>query len=195
MKNNYWRWKRHCRKQRREAGQMNAKSPPLIRRIPSVVLWWLNHLWLNKPHPGGDRPSVHRYLGKTPLRRSHRTALSSHTVRWKMQGSPRPGRLAHRQGSRLLTSSSMRLLLIHSVTHPFSHSDTHSFTHLQPTPPTPPPPKPPRSQTQKELHMAYLSMITGSDGVSFLFPQLFLSQHRLQGHKTVHFRTSNTFAE
>lgn len=28
---------------------------------------------------------------------------------------------------------------------------------------------------------AYLSMMTGSDGVSFLLPQLFLSQHRLQG--------------
>lgn len=27
--------------------------------------------------------------------------------------------------------------------------------------------------------MFYLSMITGSDGVSFLFPQLFLSQQRL----------------
>lgn len=30
----------------------------------------------------------------------------------------------------------------------------------------------------------YLSMMTGSDGVSFLLPQLFLSQHRLQGCKT-----------
>lgn len=27
----------------------------------------------------------------------------------------------------------------------------------------------------------YLSMITGSDGVSFRFPQLFFSQHRLKG--------------
>lgn len=29
--------------------------------------------------------------------------------------------------------------------------------------------------------LSYLSMMTGSDGVSFLLPQLFLSQHRLQG--------------
>lgn len=28
---------------------------------------------------------------------------------------------------------------------------------------------------------SYLSMMTGSDGVSFLLPQLFLSQQRLQG--------------
>lgn len=30
------------------------------------------------------------------------------------------------------------------------------------------------------LRSSYLSMITGSDGVSFRFPQLFLSQHRLK---------------
>jgi hypothetical protein len=32
----------------------------------------------------------------------------------------------------------------------------------------------------KKKKMIYLSIITGSDGVSFLFPQLFLSQQRLQ---------------
>lgn len=36
---------------------------------------------------------------------------------------------------------------------------------------------------------SYLSMMTGSDGVSFLLPQLFLSQHRLwrgeRKHKNV----------
>lgn len=31
---------------------------------------------------------------------------------------------------------------------------------------------------------SYLSMITGSEGVSFLFPQLFLSQHRLEEKNT-----------
>lgn len=39
-----------------------------------------------------------------------------------------------------------------------------------------------KKKTNKQTN-SYLSMITGSDGVSFLFPQLFLSQHRLQGHK------------
>ncbi len=32
----------------------------------------------------------------------------------------------------------------------------------------------------QRAEFAYLSMMTGSDGVSFLLPQLFLSQHRLQ---------------
>lgn len=32
--------------------------------------------------------------------------------------------------------------------------------------------------------VSYLSMITGSDGVSFLLPQLFFSQHRLKREKT-----------
>ena len=40
------------------------------------------------------------------------------------------------------------------------------------------------------VSICYLSMMTGSDGVSFLFPQLFLSQQRLterqrQNNKTV----------
>ena len=34
-----------------------------------------------------------------------------------------------------------------------------------------------------EGKVAYLSMITGSEGVSFLFPQLFLSQHRLETNR------------
>lgn len=33
---------------------------------------------------------------------------------------------------------------------------------------------------QLQVTISYLSMITGSDGVSFRFPQLFLSQHRLK---------------
>lgn len=32
---------------------------------------------------------------------------------------------------------------------------------------------------------SYLSMITGSDGVSFLLPQLFLSQHRLKWRESI----------
>lgn len=34
----------------------------------------------------------------------------------------------------------------------------------------------------KERSHPYLSMITGSEGVSFLLPQLFLSQHRLRSN-------------
>jgi hypothetical protein len=33
--------------------------------------------------------------------------------------------------------------------------------------------------------ISYLSMMTGSDGVSFLLPQLFLSQHRLQEKENI----------
>jgi len=40
-----------------------------------------------------------------------------------------------------------------------------------------------RKQTAILYDISYLSMITGSDGVSFLFPQLFLSQHRLKWKK------------
>jgi len=40
-------------------------------------------------------------------------------------------------------------------------------------------------QTASLYDSAYLSMITGSDGVSFLLPQLFLSQHRLKRKKWV----------
>lgn len=35
----------------------------------------------------------------------------------------------------------------------------------------------------KMTEISYLSIITGSEGVSFLLPQLFLSQHRLRKKK------------
>lgn len=38
-------------------------------------------------------------------------------------------------------------------------------------------------------------MITGSDGVSFLFPQLFLSQHRLQGEREITKKTQTSVFE
>lgn len=34
--------------------------------------------------------------------------------------------------------------------------------------------------TSRDQVSSYLSMMTGSDGVSLRFPQLFLSQHRLE---------------
>lgn len=158
---NYWQCKSRCCEQRGEASQVNVKLPKLIRYFPSMILLWLNHLWLNKPYPGGDRPSVHRYLGKTPLGRSQRITRRSHTVGYKMQLSP-TGPSGAPGGSSFVH----RLL-------PLSHSSiwslTRSFTH---------------PLIHKEREGAYLSMITGSDGVSFLFPQLFLSQHRLQNKRT-----------
>lgn len=36
-----------------------------------------------------------------------------------------------------------------------------------------------------EGEISYLSMMTGSEGVSFRFPQLFLSQQRLKGQKKI----------
>lgn len=107
--------KHHCRKQRGDASQINMKLPKLIRCIPSMILWWLNHLWLNKPYPGGDRPSVHRYLGKTPLSRSHTITHSSHTGGCEMQVSPTgpsgaPG------------GNSFVHYLIRASAHPLSHS-------------------------------------------------------------------------
>lgn len=38
MKDNYGQGKKHYRKQRREASQINAKFPKLIRCIPSMIL-------------------------------------------------------------------------------------------------------------------------------------------------------------
>jgi len=43
-----------------------------------------------------------------------------------------------------------------------------------------------RTYSYNEQYITYLSIITGSEGVSFRFPQLFLSQHRLQQYtKTI----------
>lgn len=128
MKNNYWQCKRHRRKQRGEASQINVKLPKLIRCIPSMILWWLNHLWLNKPYPGGDRPSVHRYLGKTPLSHSHRITHSSHTVGYKMQ--VRPTGPSGTPGGNSFVHQLVRVpqSLIHLVTQTLTHSLTRSQT-------------------------------------------------------------------
>lgn len=72
-----------------EAGQMNAKLPKLIRCIPSMILWWLNHLWLNKPYPGGDHPSVAQVPGKdAPQPLTQKSPTGSHTVGRRTRVSP-----------------------------------------------------------------------------------------------------------
>ena len=64
--------------------------------------------------------------------------------------------------------------------HPLSRSSIYIHLHKKKR-------KKEEEEEEEKMHAAYLSMITGSDGVSFLFPQLFLSQHRLQEHKTEYF--------
>lgn len=118
MNNNYWQGKNHCHKQRKEASQIYVKLPKLIRCIPSMILKWLNHLWLNKPYPGGDCPLLHRYLGKTPLSRSQRITHGSHTVGCKMQVSPNWA--VWHNGRELICS----------LAHPFACSSAQSLIHL-----------------------------------------------------------------